>query len=44
MWDVTYLDTIQQKAQALQKLQEETEKEIERLRESILHKAFKGEL
>ena len=41
---VAYLDTIQQKAQALQKFQEETEKEIERLREAILHKAFRGEL
>ena len=41
---VAYLDNIQQKAQTLQKLQEETEMEIERLRESILHKAFRGEL
>ena len=41
---VAYLDTIQQKAQALQRLQEETEMEIERLIESILHKAFRGEL
>ena len=41
---VAYLDSIQQKAQALQKLQTETEKEIERLREAILHKAFRGEL
>jgi len=41
---VAYLDTIQQKAQALQRLQEETEMEIERLREAILHKAFRGEL
>jgi len=41
---ITYLDTIQQKAQALQRLQEETEKEVERLREAILHKAFRGEL
>ena len=32
------------KSQTLQKLQEETEKEIERLRETILHKAFQGEL
>jgi len=36
---VAYLDNIQQKAQALQRLQEETEMEIERLRESILHMA-----
>ena len=41
---IAYLDTIQQKAQTLQKLQTETEMEIERLRESILHKAFRGEL
>ena len=41
---VAYLDKIQEKAIALQKLQEETEKEIERLKESILHKAFGGEL
>ena len=41
---IAYLDTIQQKAQTLQKLQTETEKEIERLRETILHKAFRGEL
>jgi len=41
---VAYLDNIQQKAQALQRLQEEIEMEIERLRESILHKAFRGEL
>jgi len=41
---VVYLDRIQEKAQVLQKLQEEIEKEIEKLRESILHKAFKGEL
>ena len=41
---VAYLDTIQQKAQALQKLQEETEKEVEKVREAILHKAFRGEL
>jgi len=41
---IAYLGTIQQKAQTLQKLQEETEKEIERLRETILHKAFRGEL
>jgi len=41
---VAYLDSIQQKAQALQKLQTETEKEIERLREAILHKVFRGEL
>jgi len=41
---VAYLDTIQQKAQALQRLQVETEREIERLREAILHKAFRGEL
>jgi len=41
---IAYLGTIQQKAQALQKLQTETEKEIERLREAILHKVFRGEL
>ena len=41
---IAYLDAIQQKAQALQKLQAETEREIERLRETILHKAFRGEL
>ena len=41
---IAYLGTIQQKAQALQRLQEETEKEIERLKETILHKAFRGEL
>ena len=41
---VAYLDNIQQKAQALQKLQEETEKEVEKVREAILHKVFRGEL
>ena len=41
---VAYLDNIQQKAQALQKLQEETEKEVEKVRKVILHKAFRGEL
>ena len=41
---VAYFDSIQQKAQVLQKLQEETEKEIEKLREAILYKAFRGEL
>ena len=41
---IVYLDNIQQKAQALQKLQEEIEKEVENLREAILHKAFRGEL
>ena len=41
---ITYLDNIQQKAQALQRLQEETEKEVEKVREAILHKAFRGEL
>jgi type I restriction enzyme S subunit len=41
---VVYLDKIHQKAQALQKLQEETEKEVEMLREAILYKAFRGEL
>jgi len=43
---VAYLDNIQQKAQTLQKLQEETEKEVEKVREAILHKdkAFRGEL
>ena len=41
---VAYLDNIQQKAQALQRLQEETEKEVEKVREAILHKAFQGEL
>jgi len=41
---VAYLDTIQQKAQALQRLQEETEKEIERLKKAILHKTFRGGL
>ena len=41
---VASLDNIQQKAQTLQKLQEETEKEVEKVREAILHKAFRGEL
>ena len=41
---VAYLDNIQQKAQALQRLQEETEKEVEKVREAILHKAFRGKL
>ena len=41
---VVYLDKMQEKAIALQKLQEETEKEIEILRETLLHKAFRGEL
>ena len=41
---VAYLDTIQQKAQALQRLQVETEREIKRFKETILFKAFRGEL
>ena len=41
---VAYLDKIQQKVQSLQALQETTEEEIKKLRESILHKAFRGEL
>lgn len=41
---VAYLDKIQEKAQTLQKLQGETEKEIEKLIETILNKAFRGEL
>lgn len=40
----TYLDKIQGKTQALQKLQEGTEKEAKKFRESILCKAFRGEL
>lgn len=41
---VAYLDSIQKKVVALQKFQEETEKEVEELRESILYKAFRGKL
>lgn len=41
---VAHLAELQEKAIALQKFQGETEKEIERLREAILHKAFRGEL
>jgi len=41
---VAYLDKIQEKVIALQKFQEETEKEVEELRESILNKAFRGKL
>jgi len=41
---VAYLDKIQQKVQSLQALQETTEEEIKKLKESILHKAFRGEL
>jgi len=39
---VAYLEKIQEKALALQKLQEETGEEVEKLREAILHKAFTG--
>ncbi len=41
---VAYLDKIQERVQALQKLQEETEKDIEKLKEAILYRAFRGEL
>jgi len=40
---VAHLYSIQKKVAVLQKLQEETEKEAEKLRESILYKAFRGE-
>jgi len=41
---VAYLEKIQEKAIALQKIQQKTEEELEKSRESILHKAFRGEL
>lgn len=41
---VVYLQNIREKTINIQKIQEETEKEVEKLREAILHKAFKGEL
>jgi len=41
---VAYLNSLQEKLEALKKLHAETEKEIEELIPSILNKAFKGEL
>lgn len=41
---VAYLDSLQEKVQSLQKLQEDVDADIKRLRESILYKAFRGEL
>jgi type I restriction enzyme S subunit len=41
---VNHLDTLQSKVDALKKLQEETQKELEAMLPSILDKAFKGEL
>lgn len=39
-----YLIKIQEKAIALEKVQKETEKDVERLRDAMLHKAFRGRL
>lgn len=41
---VKYLDGIQGRAVALEKKQQETESEIDKLKESILNKAFMGKL
>ena len=41
---VKYLDGIQEKTIALEKRQQETERETDKLKESILHKAFRGKL
>ncbi|HII67303.1 MAG TPA: restriction endonuclease subunit S, partial [Thermococcaceae archaeon] len=41
---VSYLDSIQERAQKLVKLYEEREKELEKLFPAILDKAFRGEL
>lgn len=41
---VAYLDGLSEKVQALQKLQEEQLQELEALQQSVLHKAFQGEL
>lgn len=40
---IHYFDKIQEKVQLLQTLQQETEKEIEILREGNLYKTFRGE-
>ncbi|RZN63947.1 MAG: hypothetical protein EF806_06470 [Candidatus Methanoliparum thermophilum] len=40
---VARIDKIQKKAQTFRKLQKETEKDIEMLRESILYETFRGE-
>lgn len=39
---VAYLDSLSEKVQALQKLQEEQLQELERLKQSVLHQAFGG--
>ncbi|MCK4397961.1 MAG: restriction endonuclease subunit S [Methanophagales archaeon] len=41
---VTYLDSLQAKVDELKRIQAETEKELEEFVQSILDKAFKGEL
>lgn len=41
---VKYLDSVQSKVESLKELQQETQKEIENLKKSILDRAFKGEL
>ncbi len=41
---VAYLDSLQAKVDELKRLQAETEKELEEFVQSILDKAFKGEL
>lgn len=39
-----YLDSLNEKVQALQKLQEDQLQELEGLKQSVLHQAFQGEL
>lgn len=41
---VAYLDGLSEKVQALQKLQQEQVQDLEALKQSVLHKAFQGEL
>lgn len=41
---VAYLDDLNEKVQALQKLQQEQLQELEALQQSVLHQAFQGEL
>lgn len=41
---VAYLDSLSEKVQNLQELQKQTQQELELLAQSVLHKAFRGEL
>jgi len=41
---VAYLDSLSEKAKKLQELQQQTAEDIKALKQSILHKAFRGEL